>query len=194
MNNTTDKNEEDEVQEAEVFDTTSHTHDEEDLSLVQGVIKGAVNNNRLRKIAVEAYAERLEYQQTILRQRYLLGASIAKQTLFNEYMSKIGVVEKEAIDKLNNLSLQGDEQVKNAKDEVYDFFDSALEDIKKWADNPARYDREKQYLDTQLEKKLNGIQNNADKLYDKTDKMLDETMKLFKENDEKIKLKFNNIL
>jgi hypothetical protein len=183
------------VRKSEVLDTSIVSANDEKLNAYHKLTKYIVNSKKLRDKMIELYEDRLEHQQIILRQKYGLDADVIKKSLYGQYLTKIAIVEKEAVDKLTTMALDRENQVIQHKNELYAQFDKHRDDLEKLRDSnnirkEARYKREMDRLDTQEIVEIERIENNAMKLTEKSQIMFDRTIELFQENDVKSETEF----
>ena len=144
-------------------------------------------SSKLRKKMIEIYAERIEQQRDIMEKKVELDKDIVHKNLYNEYLQKITTIEKEAVDRLNKLSLEREAELANDKDELYTYFDEARNKLEKWREsNPRRYKNEMEYLDKNEAMKIATIEENALQLFEQSQKMFDEIVEIFYNNDEEI--------
>jgi hypothetical protein len=144
-------------------------------------------SSKLRKKMIDIYAERIEHQREILEKKVELDKDIVHKNLYNEYLDKITTIEKEAVDRLNKLSIEREEELANDKDELYTYFDNARKKLEKWKEtNPKRYETEMAYLDKNEREKIDTIEENALQLFEQSQKMFDETVEIFYNNDREI--------
>ena len=141
-------------------------------------------SSKLRKKMITIYEERLEQQRNLLEKKVELDKDIVHKALYNEYLEKITTIEKEAVDRLNTLSLEREAELAKDKDELYTYFDIARKELKKWEEsNPQRYKREMEYLDKKEQIKIETIQENAQQLFEQSQRMFDEIVEVFYDND-----------
>ena len=145
-------------------------------------------STKLRKKMINIYEERLEQQRLVLNKKVELDKDIVHKNLYNNYLQKITIIEKEAVDRLNKLSLEREAELANDKDELYTYFDNARKKLEKWQEsNPSRYKSELEYLDKNEMMKISTIEENALQLFEQSQKMFDEIVEIFYNNDEGIK-------
>lgn len=183
------------VRTSEVLDTNIISKNDEKLNAYHRLTKYIVNSKKLRNKMIELYEDRLEHQQAILKQKYGLDTDVIKKSLYGEYLTKIAVVEKEAVDKLTTMSLERENQVIKHKNELYEQFDKHRDELDKTRDSSnkrkeARYQREMDRLDNQEVIEVERIENNAMKLTEKSQIMFDRTIEIFQENDTKSENQF----
>ncbi|MCK5855347.1 MAG: hypothetical protein KAG56_09005 [Sulfurovaceae bacterium] len=144
-------------------------------------------SSKLRKKMINIYEERLEQQRIVLQKKVELDKDVVHKALYNEYLEKITTIEKEAVDRLNKLSLERESELANDKDELYTYFDTARKRLKKWEEsNPKRYESEMAYLDTKESMKIETIEENALQLFQQSQRMFDEIVEIFYDNDKVI--------
>ena len=146
-------------------------------------------SSKLRKKMIDIYDERLEQQRMVLQKKMHLDRDMVQKNLYSNYLDKIYLIEKEAVNKLNDISIDRETEVAQDKDELYTYFDKAREDLKKWKDKPHRYNSEMEYINKKESMKIEAIENNALKLFEKSQRMFDETIKVFQEHDKQIKVR-----
>jgi len=183
------------VRQSEVLDTQIVSKNDEKLNVFHRLTKYAVNSKKLRDKMIELYSDRLEHQQAILKQKYGLDADVIKKSLYGQYLTKIAVVEKEAVDKLTKMSLERENQVIAHKNELYTQFDEHRAKLDEARDpsnkrKEDRYNREMDRLAQQEAIEIERIENNAMKLTEKSQIMFDRTIELFQENDKKSQNEF----
>ena len=145
-------------------------------------------SSKLRKKMIDIYAQRIEQQRDIMQKKVELDKDIVHKNLYNEYLEKITTIEKEAVDRLNKLSLEREAELANDKDELYTYFDEARKKLEKWEEsNPRRYKSEMEYLDKNESLKISTIEENALQLFEQSQKMFDDIVEIFYNNDEEIK-------
>jgi len=145
-------------------------------------------SSKLRKKMIDIYAERIEQQRDIIEKKVELDKDIVHKNLYNNYLQKATLIEKEAVDRLNKLSLEREEELANDKDELYTYFDNARKKLEKWKEtNPRRYKSEMEYLEKNEAMKIKTIEENALQLFEQSQNMFDEIVEIFYQNDEEIK-------
>ena len=145
-------------------------------------------STKLRKKMINIYEERLEQQRIVLQKKVELDKDIIHKSLYNNYLEKISIIEREAVDRLNKLSLERESELANDKDELYTYFDTARKELTKWEEsNPRRYKSEMAYLDKKETMKIETIQKNALQLFEQSQEMFDEIVEIFHHNDKEIK-------
>jgi len=141
-------------------------------------------SSKLRKKMINIYEERLEQQRSLLQKKVELEKDVVQKNLFNEYLEKITLIEKEAVDRLNKLSLEREAELAKDKDELYTYFDTARKELKKWEEsNPQRYKSEMEYLNKKEMMKIETIQENALQLFQQSQRLFDEIVEIFYDND-----------
>jgi len=179
----------------EVLNTEITAQGDRELTMYDKVSKYLVNSKKLREEMIEIYSDRLEHQKIILKQKYRLDGDVIQKTLYSEYLTKIAVVEKEAVNKLTTFSLEREKQVKDNKKDVYKFFDEAREEVdKEYSNNAGRHKREMDHLDKQEEHEVVKIEGNAMELDKKSQVLFNKTIQIFQDNDDDIKNKFSSLL
>jgi len=179
----------------EVLNTEITAQGDRELTMYDKFSKYLVNSKKLRKEMIEIYSDRLENQKVILKQKYRLDGDVIQKTLYSEYLTKIAVVEKEAVNKLTTFSLEREKQVKDNKKDVYKFFDEARKEVdKEYSDNAVRHKREMEHLDKQEEHEVVKIEENAMELDKKSQVLFNKTIQIFQDNDDDIKNKFSSLL
>ncbi len=149
-------------------------------------------SSKLRKKMIDIYEERLEQQRNLLQKKVELDKDIVHKALYNEYLEKITTIEKEAVDRLNKLSLEREAELAKDKDELYNYFDKARKELKKWEEsNPKRYKKEMKYLDKKESMEIETIQENAQQLFEQSQKMFDEIVEIFYDNDKVLEEKLS---
>lgn len=179
----------------EVLNTEITAQGDRELTMYDKVSKYLVNSKKLREEMIEIYSDRLEHQKIVLKQKYRLDGDVIQKTLYSEYLTKIAVVEKEAVNKLTTFSLEREKQVKDNKKDVYKFFDEAREEVdKEYSNNAGRHKREMDHLDKQEEHEVVKIEGNAMELDKKSQVLFNKTIQIFQDNDDDIKNKFSSLL
>ena len=179
----------------EVLNTEITAQGDRELTMYDKVSKYLVNSKKLREEMIEIYSDRLEHQKIILKQKYRLDGDVIQKTLYSEYLTKIAVVEKEAVNKLTTFSLEREKQVKDNKKDVYKFFDEAREEVdKEYSNNAGRHKREMDHLDKQEEHEVVKIEGNAMELDKKSQVLFNKTIQIFQDNDDDMKNKFSSLL
>lgn len=147
-------------------------------------------SSKLRKKMIDIYDERLEQQRLVLQKKMNLDRDVVQKSLYSDYLDRIYLIEKEAVDKLNDISIDRETEVARDKDELYTYFDKAREDLEKWKHKPNRYESEMEYINKKESMKIEAIETNALKLFKKSQRMFDETIKVFQEHDQQIKVRW----
>ncbi|HIC78950.1 MAG TPA: hypothetical protein EYP02_07165 [Sulfurovum sp.] len=169
--------------------TTTNTVDTELIDEPEDMFQTYLTTStKLRKKMINIYEERLEQQRLVLQKKVELDKDIVHKNLYSEYLEKITIIEKEAVDRLNKLSLERELELANDKDELYSYFDDARKKLDKWKESsPKRYKSEMEYLDKNESSKIKTIEDNALQLFEQSQKMFDEIVEIFYDNDKKIK-------
>jgi len=169
--------------------TTTNTVDTELIDEPEDMFQTYLTTStKLRKKMINIYEERLEQQRLVLQKKVELDKDIVHKNLYSEYLEKITIIEKEAVDRLNKLSLERELELANDKDELYSYFDEARKKLDKWKESsPKRYKSEMEYLDKNESSKIKTIEDNALQLFEQSQKMFDEIVEIFYDNDKKIK-------
>ena len=179
----------------EVLNTEITAQGDRELTMYDKVSKYLVNSKKLREKMIEIYSDRLEHQKEVLKQKYRLDVDVIQKALYSEYLTKIKVIEKEAVNKLTTFSLEREKQVKDNKKDVYKFFDEAREEVdKEYSNNAGRHKREMDHLDKQEEHEVVKIEGNAMELDKKSQVLFNKTIQIFQDNDDDIKNKFSSLL
>lgn len=184
------------VIDTEVLNAEITTQADRELTIYDKFNKYLVNSKKLREEMITIYADRLEHQKEILNQKYTLDGDVIKKTLYSEYLTKIAVIEKEAVNKLTTFSLEREKQVNDNKKEAYNFFDEARKVVnKEYSNNEKRHKREMDHLDKQEENEVVMIEGNAMELGKKSQVLFQKTIQIFQDNDNKmLKSKFSSLL
>ena len=148
-------------------------------------------STKLRKKMIDIYDERLEHQRALIKKRMNLDKDMVQKNLYNDYLDKIYAIEKEAVDKLNKISIDREAELANDKDELYNYFDKARKELDKWKDNPRRYEKEMAFLDKKESIKIATIEENAMQLFDESQKIFDEIISIFHQHDKEIASKLS---
>ncbi len=148
-------------------------------------------STKLRKKMIDIYDERLEHQRALIKKRMNLDKDIVQKNLYNDYLDKIYAIEKEAVDKLNKISIDREEELSNDKNELYNYFDKARKELDKWKDNPRRYEKEMAFIDRKESIKIATIEENAMQLFDESQKIFDEIISIFHQHDKEIASKLS---
>jgi len=144
-------------------------------------------STKLRKKMIDIYGERLEHQRELLKKKMNLDQDIEQKNLYSDYLDEIYTIEKEAVDKLNKISLDRENELANDKDEIYQYFDNARKRLERWKEsNPRRYEKEMAYLDKKESIKIQTIEENAMQLFEESQKMFDEVIAIFRQHDQEI--------
>jgi len=169
--------------------TTTNTVDTELIDEPEDMFQTYLTTStKLRKKMINIYEERLEQQRLVLQKKVELDKDIVHKNLYSDYLEKITIIEKEAVDRLNKLSLERELELANDKDELYSYFDDARKKLDKWKESsPKRYKSEMEYLDKNESSKIKTIEDNALQLFEQSQKMFDEIVEIFYDNDKKIK-------
>ena len=169
--------------------TTTNTVDAELIDEPEDMFQTYLTTStKIRKKMINIYEERLEQQHLVLQKKVELDKDIVHKNLYSEYLEKITIIEKEAVDRLNKLSLERELELANDKDELYSYFDDARKKLDKWKESsPKRYKSEMEYLDKNESSKIKTIEDNALQLFEQSQKMFDEIVEIFYDNDKKIK-------
>ena len=136
---------------------------------------------------------KIEAQHELLKQVIGTSLDVEKKAIFNEYLSTVTQLEKEFINKMDNLDQQNDLYELETREQYYEFFDKAREDVKKWESKPARYQAEIERIDAQEEKRLNQVKKRLEQIEKKREDIMDQTIKIFDSegNVESLMKKFN---
>jgi len=144
-------------------------------------------STKLRKKMIDIYDERLEHQRELLKKKMNLDQDIHQKNLYSDYLDTIYNIEKEAVDKLNKISLDRERELANDKDEIYQHFDQARKALEKWREtNPRRYEKEMAYLDQKESIKIQTIEENAMQLFEESQKMFDDVIAIFHQHDQEL--------
>ncbi len=144
-------------------------------------------STKLRKKMIDIYDERLEHQRELLKKKMHLDQDIEQKNLYSSYLDEIYAIEKEAVDKLNKISLDREEELANDKNEIYQYFDNARKNLERWKEsNPQRYQKEMEYLAQKEAIKIQTIEENAMQLFNESQKMFDEIIAIFHQHDQEI--------
>lgn len=174
-----------ETVDTEIIDKSIEKSIDEQKDMFQTYL---TTSTKLRKKMINIYEERLEQQRLVLQKKVELDKDILHKNLYGDYLQKITVIEKEAVDRLNRLSLEREAELANDKDELYTYFDNARKKLDKWRESsPSRYKNEIEYLDKNEAMKISTIEENALQLFEQSQKMFDEIVEIFYDNDERIK-------
>lgn len=123
---------------------------------------------------------RLRARQELLKGQISASLDVAQKIELTKYVEKISKIEKEFLHKIDQLEIDNSNYECNARQEIYNFFDKAKEDIKKWQkDKPERYQEELDRLNTQQHNRLKSVSERLTQLELKRKDIFDKATRLF---------------
>lgn len=136
-------------------------------------------SREIRDELKRAVALKVKAQHELLKQKIGTALDVEKKVIFDQYLTSVAQLEDQFIRKMDLLDQQNDKYEKETREQIYDFFDRAREEIRKWENNPARYQAEIDRLNEQEQKRLEAVKKRLGQVEKKREAILDQTLKIF---------------
>jgi chromosome segregation ATPase len=153
--------------------------DESRMHFVHSIEAQFAQSREIRDQMKQAVALKVRAQHELLKRHISISLDVEQKRAFDSYLSRVSEIEIEFIRKLDRLDQQNDEYEKKTREEIYDFFDGVRGEVKKWENNPDRYQTEVQRLDEQEQKRLKSVKKRLENIEAKRENILDQTLKIF---------------
>ena len=140
-------------------------------------------SREVRKRVLTQYTERLDYLQKLQHHELIIKLDESKKIMFLEHIKKVSIIERNALEELNNIALKTEELLENSIDKYHEQYNKQKKKFLDLQENEP--ERAKEGLDRINKRRAKNIKDTeiqATDLLDNHQAIFKETIKLFKSN------------
>lgn len=163
----------------EIVDLGGDALDERRMVFWHAMDAELAQSREVRDANKKATILKLKAMHARLENQVAIALDIGNKEDFDKYLTRVSDIERDFIRKMDELDHQNDEYEKEIREEIYEFFDKAREEIKKWDNNPERYKAEMDRIAAQEQKRLSALRARLEKIETKRQSILDKTLTIF---------------